>query len=496
VRSLRARLLLVLIASTSAIWMCGFAWITISSQREIQNLLDRRLMEAARMVLSLSAPAVAPGGQSPPMMASFPMLGPPSIGAPMGSGTGTGGAMPNGGKAELAKPELAKPELAKPELAGRYERWLSCQVWSFDGRLVGRSGNAPRSRLTDQKTGFSEPVVDGEVYRVYAAEDPVKGVRVLVGDNLGQRQGLVDDLLRGLLVPAAVILPLIAVLIWLSVRQGLLPLQRATESLSARDADNLTPLDVGRSPSEIRPLINALNELFQKVVAARDRERSFLAYAAHELRTPLAGLKTQAQVAVKAVDPRMRNAALGQVVKGVDRTSRLVRQLMAMSRLDASSARHADEWIDLEAALVDVTLNLDRELNPGRVAFGASVCGRSIAIDRVLFDLAARNLLENALQLSPANGTVRLSTVHDDQLARICIEDDGPGIPEDELDQVQKRFFRGRYKSASGSGLGLAIVSAALDRAGAELRLGRPDSGCGLRAEIVLPADRLRLEPA
>jgi two-component system sensor histidine kinase QseC len=324
----------------------------------------------------------------------------------------------------------------------------------------------------------------------------VKGVRVLVGDNLGQRQGLVDDLLRGLLVPAAVILPVIAMLIWLSVRQGLLPLQRATESLSARDADNLTPLDVGRSPSEIRPLINALNGLFQKVVAARDRERSFLAYAAHELRTPLAGLKTQAQVAVKAVDPRMRNAALGQVVKGVDRTSRLVRQLLAMSRLDASSARHADEWIDLEAALVDVTQTLDRDLDPGRVAFGASVPGRSIAIDRVLFELAARNLLENALQLSPANGTVRLSTVCDGQWARICIEDDGPGIPDDELDQVRERFFRGRHKSAGGSGLGLAIVSAALDRADAALRLGRPASGCGLRAEIVLAAERLRLEPA
>jgi two-component system, OmpR family, sensor histidine kinase QseC len=456
-RSLRTRLLLVLIASTGAIWMCGFAWITISSQRQVQNLLDRRLMEAARMVLSLSAPAVAQNGQNLPMMVSR----------------------------------------AEPALAGSYERWLSCQVWSFDGRLVGRSGNAPKSRLTDQKTGFSEPVVDGEVYRVYAAEDPIKGVRVLVGDSLGQREGLVHDLLRGLLVSAAVILPLITVLIWFSVRQGLRPLQRATESLSARDADNLTPLDVGRSPSEIRPLINALNGLFQKVVAARDHERSFLAYAAHELRTPLAGLKTQAQVAVKAVDPRMRNAALDQVLKGVDRTSRLVRQLLAMSRLDASAARHADDWIDLEAALLDVTMNLDRALDPGRVAFGASVRGRSISIDRGLFDLAARNLLENALQLSPANGTVRLSAVHDEQEAKICIEDNGPGIPEDELEHVLERFYRGRYKTAGGSGLGLAIVSVALDRVGAELRLCRPDSGRGLRAEIVLAADRLRLvEPA
>ena len=463
-RSLRARLLLVLIASTSAIWMCGFAWIYVNSQREIQNLLDRRLMEAARMVLSLAAPAAAAGGQNLPMMVS-----------------GT---------------EPEPDSNARPEFGGSYEHRLSCQVWSFDGRLVGRSENAPKSRLTDRAEGFSDPVVDGEVYRVYAAEDPVKGVRVLVGDNLGQRQGLVHDLLSGLLVPAAVILPLIAVLIWISVRQGLQPLQRATESLSVRGAENLTPLDVGRSPSEIRPLINALNGLFQKVVAARENERSFLAYAAHEMRTPLAGLKTQAQVAVKATDPGMREAALSQVLKGVDRTSRLVRQLLAMSRLDASAHRHADHWIDLEAALSDVTMNIGRELDPGRVALGASVRGRSLAADRTLFDLAVRNLLENALQLSPGNAMVRVSVTCDDREAKVCVEDNGPGIPDDELERVRQRFYRGRHKSPAGSGLGLAIVSAALDRAGAELRLCRPADGCGLRAEIVVAANRLRVDEA
>ena len=454
--SLRARLLLVLIASTSAIWICGFASIYINSQREIQNLLDRRLMEAARMVLSLSAPTATQDAANLPVMVSG----------------------------------------AESKIGGSYEHVLSCQVWSFDGHLVGRSSNAPRSRLTDQKEGFSDPVVDGEVYRVYVAEDPVKGVRVLVGDNLGQRQGLIHDLLRGLLAPAVVIFPLIAVLIWICVRQGLRPLRRATESLSARDAENLTPLDIGRSPSEIRPLINALNGLFQKVVAARENERSFLAYAAHEMRTPLAGLKTQVQVAVKAADPTMRNAALVKVLKGVDRTSRLVGQLLAMSRLDASTNRHADHWIDLKAALLDVTMNIGRELDPGRVAFGASVCGRSIAIDRTLFDLAVRNLLENALQLSPGNTTVRLSVIQDDNEAKVCVEDDGPGIPADEMGLVLKRFYRGRHKAAIGSGLGLAIVSAALDRAGAELRLCRPDDGCGLRAEIVIAANRLRLDEA
>ncbi|MDR3461357.1 MAG: sensor histidine kinase N-terminal domain-containing protein [Beijerinckiaceae bacterium] len=454
--SLRARLLLILIASTSAIWLCGFAWIYVDARQETQHLLDRRLMEAARMVLSLSAPGTLANDPNLPVVVS---AGGPIAGA-------------------------------------SYEHILTCQVWSFDGRLVGRSGNAPASKLTEQPVGFSERVVDGEIYRVYAAEDPVKRVRVLVGDNLEQRQRFVRDLVRSLLIPAAFILPMLAILIWISVKQGLEPLQHATRSLSARDAENLTPLDVGRSPSEIRPLINALNGLFGKVVAAREHERSFVAYAAHEMRTPLAGLKTQVQIAAQATVPEMRTNALCQALKGVDRTSRLVQQLLAMSRLDASPPRLQDQWINLAAAFRDVTAHMSRDLLPERVTIAASVRNHSVAIDREMFDLAARNLVENALQLTPPDGTVRLSVTQEGHEAKICIEDDGPGIPSGEEELVLQRFFRGRHKSASGSGLGLAIVTTALDRAGAKLRLCSPGGGHGLRAEIIVSSNRVRLDDA
>jgi two-component system sensor histidine kinase QseC len=454
--SLRTRLLLILIASTSAIWICGFTWIFIDGRRETQHLLDRRLMEAARMVLSLSAPGMPASSSNLPVMVS-------------GAG---------------------------PVQNASYEHILSCQVWSLQGRLVGRSGNAPLSKLTDQTTGFSERTVDGEVYRVYAAEDPAKDVRVLVGDNIEQRQQFILDLLRSLLMPAALILPVLTLLIWISVKRGLEPLRRATQSLAGRDAENLTPLDAGGAPSEIRPLIKALNGLFGKVVAARDHERSFVAYAAHEMRTPLAGLKTQVQIAALATDPKMRDAALCQTLKGVDRTSRLVQQLLAMSRLDSSTVRNSDQWIDLATALHEVTGHIGRELHPERVAICPSIYMHSIAMDREMFDLATRNLVENALQLSPSDGAVRLTVTQDGEEAKVCIEDDGPGISPGEEELVLQRFFRGRHKSATGSGLGLAIVTAALDRAGAKLRLCRPDAGRGLRAEIVLPVNRLRSREA
>jgi len=448
--SVRTRLLIILIASTSMIWLCGFFWIFSNSQRDIQHLLDRRLMEAARMVLSLSVNGAIKDTQN------------------------LSGLMAGDGSSSI------------------YEHRLSCQIWSLDGHLVGRSADTPQSRLTDQKEGFSEPIVDGSAYRVYAAVDEAKGIRVLVGDNLEQRNGLIRDLLNGLLLPAAFMLPIIAVLIWVSVTSGLRPLRRAADALAERDAENLTRLEVAGSPPEIQPLLGALNRLFDKVAAAREHERSFVAYAAHEMRTPLAGLKTQVQIALKTGNDQVRDGALSQAVKAVDRTSRLVTQLLAMSRLDAHSSRHVDHWIDLQTALVELTGHMSRDLNPSRVSFDASLRHVSLAFDRELFDLAARNLIENALQLSPRDGTVRLSIVQDKGEARVCVEDDGPGIPPEERELVLQRFFRGRHKSAIGSGLGLSIVTAALERAGATLRLCTPVSGQGLRAEIVFPAKRLR----
>ncbi len=451
--SLRTRLFAILIASTGVIWLSGFAWIYWNSRLEIEHLLDRRLMEAAHMVVSLAATPAA-----------------------------------------VTQGSLGGPEQETLPATASYEHRLSCQIWSFDGRLVGRSSNAPAARLTEEVSGFSEPVVDGHTYRVYAEEDPVKGVRVLVGDDLGQRLQVVNDLVRGLLIPAAVVLPLIALLIWVSIRRGLLPLRRVAEALSQRGAENLTPLDLGRAPSEIRPLVAALNALFEKVVKAREHERSFVAYAAHELRTPLAGLKTQTQIAASAVDARIRSAALAQTLVGVDRTSRLVRQLLAMSKLDASAvARQPEAWLDVDAALDEVCGLLGRELRPERVVVLPSVGSCQLDIDRELFDLAVRNLLENALQVTPPDGTVRISIGTTEHDASLCIEDDGPGLSEDERDLVLQRFYRGRHKAATGSGLGLPIVTAALNRAEATLRLAPSRTGPGLAAEIVLGRNRLRV---
>ncbi len=226
-----------------------------------------------------------------------------------------------------------------PELAS-YERQLSCQVWSIDGRLVARSSGAPGEKLSRESNGFSEHTINGETWRVFAVEDAVKGTRVMVGDRLGSRERLVTDLIKGLLAPTLLIIPLLGLLIWTSLGRGLRPLQTVAAELQQRDADDMRAIDAEHAPREIQPVVDAINKLFVKVDVARLHEREVTAFAAHELRTPLAGLKTQAQIALSASDGATKEGALRQILISVDRTSRLVRHSLSNFLRDQSGASY------------------------------------------------------------------------------------------------------------------------------------------------------------
>jgi two-component system, OmpR family, sensor histidine kinase QseC len=447
--SLRIRLFAILVAATSVIWLVAVAWFWWESRNQFESILDRRLMEAARMVATLA---------------------------------GKGGALGVGeGTSNLSSRD-----------AIRYERHLSCQIWSFDGRLIGSSSGAPVAKLTEQAEGFSQRDVDGEHWRIYSLTDPEKGVRILVGDSIEQRQTLEQGIIEGVLLTAAFVLPGLALLIWFSIGRGLRPLRVATQTLAARDAANLEPLGNKRTPSEIRPLIDALNALFGKVAAARDHERGFIAYAAHELRTPLAGLKTQVQVALAAGDATIRGKALRQILQAVDRTSRMVHQLLAMSRLDACPSPGEDAWIAIEEKLRDLLEDMDRALVPERTSFAPGLDSLLLRTNDNLFDLAARNLMENALQMTPRDGAVRWIFEFNAGLFILSLIDDGPGIQPEDRDEMSRPFVRGKNKSTTGSGLGLAIVSTALAQTHARLRLDASSKTRGLKADMVFEADRVR----
>lgn len=440
--SISRRLITILIISTGIVWLSAVVWIFTSTRAEVERVLDARLLEAGRMVSSLVARQNIETGQTVDLTKEVDTSRSPS-----------------------------------------YDRQLSCQIWSLHGELVSRSESAPAEELTEHTSGFSEKVIDGETWRVYAVVNEDLGVRVLVGDHLRVRNHLVNDVIRGLLLPVLLILPVLAALIWLSVRRGLFPLNRIAHNLEHRHASDLSPIENVETAKEIVPVLNSLNGLFARVAGLRERERNFIAFAAHELRTPLAGLKTQAQVALASDDRAIRDQALRQIVVGVDRTGRLVRQLLDMSAIEAREQSDRHTVVRAGAILRSLANELSDPTKGVTIEVSPDLDAIHLEIEPELFTLAARNLIENAVNHSPSSGVVRCRPAVVGEKGSVIIDDDGPGIPEDELPRVTERFFRGRNRAPVGSGLGLAIVELALGRSGWRLMLRNRRSG-GLSAAI------------
>ncbi|QUS36214.1 ATP-binding protein [Falsirhodobacter algicola] len=422
--SLRLRMFVILLAATCAVWASAFAWIHHSTAAKVDRVLDARLAEAARMVSSLMS--------------------------------------------DRRIDVDAAIALAAPAPAGEdYFRQLSCQVWRLDGARVAGSTFAPEAKLA-QQDGFGTNTVDGIAWRVFAVTNVERGVRVMIGDSLAMRERLIGDVTRGLILPSLAVLPVLAGLIWWGLSGGLRPLRRLAGDLSVRDAEELRPLD-RRLPTELAPIQSAMNDLFARVEAARERERSFTAFAAHELKTPLAGLKTQAQIAARG-DAGQRARALTQIEASVARTDRLVRQLLDMAAVDARPG--GEDRVPISVILRDC-VQMTEALARGRdVTVRVRIDG-DMPQDRLLLGAALRNVLENAIHASPAGGVVQIRA----GAGRIEVTDAGPGIPAEDRARITERFFRGRRPTYGGSGLGLAIARAAMVKLGGDIDLHPAEGG-------------------
>ncbi|MCA0847001.1 ATP-binding protein [Salipiger thiooxidans] len=447
--SIRGRLLAILLLATGLIWLAAVVWTQHSTRREVIHVLDRRLQESAQMVASL----VGEGGLA----------------------------------ADAAASALVQRHADVDGFALRHQ--LSCQIWGLDGELISESQGAPNGTLGGSREGFSETRIDGELWRVYTLVDPEHGFRVMVGDAQAIRDHLVRGVTVGLMVPMLLALPILAGLIWWTVGRGLRPVDRLGAALSARDASDLSPIGTDGAPRELHPMISALNGLLRRVGQARDRERSFTAFAAHELKTPLAGLKTQAEVARMAPDDSTRDNALDQMAEGVRRTDRMVKQLLEMTAVEhgvsAEPAARQDGALLLERVASDLT-----QLASAR---GVSIRteapqGLWSTASATLLQAALRNLIENAVQASRPGGAVEVALSQEDGQARFRVADRGPGIAEADRPHVLERFYRSAGAAAGGSGLGLSIVAAAVERMGGALRLA-PREGGGEVAELILPAE-------
>jgi two-component system OmpR family sensor kinase len=345
-----------------------------------------------------------------------------------------------------------------------------------------------RARLPQRAVlGFSNLKANGTTYRVFSIQ--TNNQTVQVAQDLAVRRNMAGNLALRTLGPIAVMMPILMLVVWWVVSGSLEPVARVRSQVASRQADDLSPVSEAGLPDEVRPLVHELNLLFGRVRTAFDAQQHFVADAAHELRTPLAALRLQAQSLDRAADPEARKVAVGRLTAGIDRATRLVEQLLVLARQEASAANGAVtrpvDLAELARRTVGdlVGLAQAKEVDLGlQHADSACIDGQPDALHILL-----RNLVENAVKYTPGGGTVDIAVRADQERATISVEDSGPGIPPEERERVFDRFYRVAGSEAAGSGLGLAIIKAIADRHGATLTLDKSERLGGLAASVSFP---------
>jgi len=371
-----------------------------------------------------------------------------------------------------------------------YEHKIAFQLWNKKSQLILRSSSAPTTPLSvlaldPDKPGYSNEKIAGHHWRVFSLWDRNKDYLVQVGEQYDIRDELIHKISTRLIRPSLISLPILAFLIWFGVGRGLAPLKKVTTEVSRREPRFMEPIDIGPVPSEIRPLATALNDLLQRLAQALEMERRFTDDAAHELRTPLAALKTQAQVALRATSEQERTKALQQIIKGVDRASHLLQQMLTLARLHSSDEKLVTESVQLYKVVADIVA----QLAPLALAKHITLAlegdeSASLEVNTVSLEMLIRNLIGNAINYTPQHGNVLVNIQASNDETVLTVSDSGPGIESELLERVFDRFFRIPGQQASGCGLGLTIASQSVELLNAELELKNRTDGPGLIAEV------------
>lgn len=362
-----------------------------------------------------------------------------------------------------------------------YAKWRSFRVWKA-GRLVISSDNAPMGTPLAGK-GFSDTRIGPERWRVFTLSVPADRVVVEVSEMLQARREVSERIVWGVSLPLLLILPIIALAIWLGIRWGLRDLRGFALAVRKRSSDDLSLIDGNTMPAELVPLSDAINHLLDKLERSIAQERLFTDNAAHELRTPLAALSVQVDVVRNARTAKDRNAMLEDLGQGVHRTSRLLDQLLTLARISHLPAETSP--VNLYDAAGEALTEAYPKALAKRVELGLSGYEASAIMARKpLLALLIGNLLDNAIKYSPPGAQVDVTVNLIGDRAMLCVRDHGPGIPEGERDRVFGRFYRIKGNTEPGSGLGLSIVRSICDILGAEIRLFTPQEATGLGVEI------------
>jgi two-component system, OmpR family, sensor kinase len=368
---------------------------------------------------------------------------------------------------------------------------LVVQIWDRQGVRIYRS-RPPTSevdRMPEQSTpGFATIDTPSGPYRVFSVL--ANGQIVQVGQPLHVRSELAARLALSTILPLAIITPIIALLVWIAVRRGLAPLDRVADAVQKRSPGQLGPLRAGGWPREIEPLVEALNGLLGRLKRAIEAQRAFVTDAAHELRTPLAALALQAQLAEREAAPEARERALADLREGLARATRVVEQLLALAREEPGVTSSPFVLVDVAPLARDAVASLSPLAAAKSIDLGIANADGDVRIqgDPDALQTLLANLIDNAIRYTPPGGRVDVAVERHGDAALIAVRDSGPGIPTAERERVFERFARGAASNATGSGLGLAIVKRIVERHGGTVELGEGLNGTGVGVGVRLPA--------
>jgi len=442
--SLRRRLLGWLLPAASVLWVATLVGSFLHARYEINELFDTQQVQLARQILSaLPAPA-------------------------------------------SVAPDMGDHDAVPPEREGEAElEDMSIAVWGRSGQLVmvDQEGvRLPRSRGYD---GFDNLHIVGEAWRVYYQHGDVSGWTVAVGQRMGERREVILDMVLSQLSLWLIALPILVVVMFAAIRHATRPLQSLASEVERRSAEDLRPLDEG-VPSDLRALVTAMNRLFARVGRAIENERRLTADAAHELRTPIAALQAQIEVAQIAKSDGARSTAMNNLTVGVKRLSGLVNQLLTLERME-----------NLRALPNAVVVRWDRVMErvlsdclPQADAQGSEVgCvwpkqGEVFPLtgDEDLLAVMLRNLVDNAVRYAGPGAQIEVVFGRDG----LRVQDNGPGVARDELTHLGERFHRPPGNAQAGSGLGLSIVKRIADLHGLQVGFGNFDSERGFCVTVAL----------
>jgi two-component system, OmpR family, sensor histidine kinase TctE len=386
------------------------------------------------------------------------------------------------------------PRAARDFLGADDDDIVYFQVIGPAGRLIAGEAELPMPGLYDfpvpGKVRLRSAIYRGDAVRIgYLYTDVTDGagetvpVLVQVAETLDKRTRLANEIIKGLIFPQFMILPVAVLLVWFGLSRGLAPLKSLQKRIRDREPDDLSPIDPRGAPEEIAPLVDAFNELLERLDTTVTAQKRFIADAAHQMKTPLAGLSTQAELALRERDPSELHRTLEQIARGSQRTAHLVSQLLALARMENLREVATLEPLDLEAfgrivvsdwvpAAMERGIDLGFESehaqyddNTDRDA-PARVAGQPVLLRELL-----NNLIDNALRYTPRGGTVTVRVLADGRRVFLEVEDSGPGIPEADRAMVFERFYRVLGTGVDGSGLGLSIVREIAERHGATVEV-------------------------